>query len=671
MLGWMLKRGDNAPDADAGDTTQLDPPDTPAPVFAARAFRSALFGTPAPANVESRSSQDKMAARTGSAASERGCGTPSKPPGILLTPGTGTSRRKRVSFGHDVARTTKAGSKNETASTKDGSNIRPTRVAEALENSRERGSKKVDTRPAAANNSEDEWEEEDDDFCAHDITLDLNEPHSQSGRYWKEEFEKYHQEAKAEMEKLLKYKQLAKSYAQQKDAEAIQLTERLRDEQQRVIKMEKRIAQNASQIVLKHGQSSDDEPTELLSKLTKQTTLADQYRRRVKELEDELDAFLRQKGGDGDARGQRRRQTAASPTTQKTAVETQRELRRARTQLKELDSLRREISSLKARVQVAEAQAIRAKTDDVGSTGGGSRARDLRAQLQQAKEESRKKDEEMLQLKSDFEAFRKESEVHEADTKAVLERAHAKISDLKKEIKTLKATGSDGARPNSWHAESEAGQEEGSGAKADGPTKQSSIARGLGRRTFVSVDDGGLVRDASAPDPQSRSLREKFLEDADFESKAAPSALTERPSLDKPRWQPFVPRSPRNRAYLGEDLERRIRNGGATPAATKMESLAAPDLRALAEAVSRKGKPEKSRRNVVEVDLLQDRFARLGGPDANLNGNKINSSMVGNTSKSTMPPERRAAALARIEQRMAEKKRWQRRKGHDKENVRP
>ncbi|KND93968.1 hypothetical protein TOPH_01507 [Tolypocladium ophioglossoides CBS 100239] len=670
MLGWMLKRGENAPDADAGDTTQLDQPDTPAPVFAARAFRSALFGTPAPANSESRSSQDKMATRKGSAASERGPGTPPKPPGILLTPGTGTSRRKRVSFGHDVAGTTKAGSRNETAAAKDGGNMRRARVAEALENSRQKGSKKVDTRPIAANNSEDEWEEEvGDDFCAHDMTLDLNEPHSQSGRYWKEEFEKYHQEAKAEMEKLLKYKQLAKSYAQQKDAEAIQLAERLRDEQQRVIKMEKRIAQNASQIVLKHRQSSDAEPTELLSKLIKQTALAAQYRHRVQELEDELDAFLRQKGGDGDAKGQRRRQTAASPTTQKTLAETQRELRRARTQLKELDSLRKEISSLKARVQVAEAQAIRDETDDVGPAGG-SRARGLRAQLKQAKEECKKKDEEMLQLKNDFESFRKESEVHEAETKAVLERAHTKISDLKKEIKTLKATGSEQARPNSWHAEPGAGQETGSGAKAEGPIKQP-VARSLGRRKFDSVDeDGDYVYDAEAPGLQSRSAREKFQEDADFGSKGAPSALTERPNLDKPRWQPFVPRSPRNRAYLGEDLERRIRNGGATPAATKMKGIAAPDLPGLAKAVSRNGKPEKSRRN-GEVDLLQDRFARLGGPDANLNGNRINSSMVGNTSKSTLPPERRAAALARIEQRMAEKKRSQRRKGHDKENVRP
>ena len=38
------------------------------------------------------------------------------------------------------------------------------------------------------NESEEEWEEADDeDHCMHDITLDLNEPHSRSGKYWKSE----------------------------------------------------------------------------------------------------------------------------------------------------------------------------------------------------------------------------------------------------------------------------------------------------------------------------------------------------------------------------------------------------------------------------------------------------------------------------------------------------
>jgi hypothetical protein len=70
----------------------------------------------------------------------------------------------------------------------------------------------------------------------------------------------------------------------------------------------------------------------------------------------------------------------------------------------------------------------------------------------------------------------------------------------------------------------------------------------------------------------------------------------------------------------------------------------------------------------VQVDLLQDHFARLGGPD--VGQDKLKDVSKANNSKRSLPPERRAAALARIEKRMAEK-RAQRRGGTDKENVRP
>ncbi|KAL3957352.1 hypothetical protein ACCO45_007930 [Purpureocillium lilacinum] len=650
MLGWMLKRGDNAPAADAGDTTQLDQPDTPAPVFAARAFKSALFGTPAASHEDPRKTRDKMATKSGTGPSDSGSGTPSKPPGILLTPGTSTSRRKRVSFGRDVPGSSEAGKINAMKAT---TSNRRTTLSEALENSRQKPGdiSKAGTRQTT-NDSEDEWEEEEDDYCTNDITLDLNEPHSQSGR----EFEKYHQEAKAEMEKLLKYKQLAKSYAQQKDAEAIQLAERLRDEQQKVINMEKRIADNASQIVSQKRQSADDEPTALLSKLAKQTSLAAQYRHRVQELEGDLAEFLRQKGEAGPGKGQRRRQVAPSPNTQKTLIETQRELRRARSQLRELDMLREEISNLKARVKVAEGQASRADMDDLASAAG-PRARELRAQLKQAEEESKKKDDEIRRLKNEFEAFRTESEAHEADTKAVLERAHTKIADLKKEVKSLKAVDVEQVRPRTRQARSERP------AEAAEATEDKSRDRNHTQRK-LSFGDSKEVRASEA-----QSLRDRYQKADATGPRSALGVLTERPNLEQPKWQPFVPRSPRNRAYLGEALERRIRNGGATPAASKLKDVSARELPG-------QGKPSRSSRSRRaggndEIDLLRDRFARLGGPDS-AGGDYIGSSLVGNTSKSgTLPPERRAAALARIEKRMADKKRAQRRKAtYDKENIR-
>ncbi|KAJ4136132.1 hypothetical protein NW768_003740 [Fusarium equiseti] len=679
MLGWMLRRGENAPEpvnsVNDGDTTQIDVPDTPAPVFAARAFKSALFGTPArptnqPTRAKDRSSRmDQESSRT-----------PPRPQGILLTPGTGTTRRKRVSFGQDV--------KKNANTNKEPESRQRTRLNDALEKASKSISQKNDAQPEQ-DNSSDEWEEADDeDYCTHDITIDLNEPHSQSGRYWKEEFEKYHEDAKAEMEKLLKYKQLAKSYAKQKDAEAIELAVKLKEEQLKVIEMEKQIAEGASKMASKRADRPDESHSDLLSTLTKQTALAVQYRTRVQELEDQLEEFLREREDDPDANDRKRRQ-ATSPRTQKTLLETQRELRRARMQVKEVGDLREQISSLKTQLKAAEKRA--AKTEANSETGNstkekidneplreGSRAQELRAQLREAREENKKKDEELRKLKQEFEAYRNETQAHNADTNAVLERAHTKIAELKKEIKTLKSGDHDAheqddeaARPKSWHIQSDAGR------LADEISKSRNVSsddrdrrRNMARRSFDLTDLEDDTMELKLTDPNIHSLRQKFSDDASPRlsksdigpSKPVSSSLGGKPDIGRPRWQPFVPRSPRNRAYLGEEITRRIENGGATPGRPNYDEITVPDLPALAKSVAR-SKRTSSTEADEKIDLLQDRYARLGGPDPN------HSAIAANASK--LPPERRAAAIARIEQRMAEKRRERGRKGFDKENVRP
>jgi hypothetical protein len=500
--------------------------------------------------------------------------------------------------------------------------------------------------------SDDEWEEEED-YNSHDFTLDLNEPHSQSGRYWKEEFLKYHQEAKAEMEKLLKYKQLAKSYAQQKDAEAIELAERLRDEQQRVIKMEKKITENASQIAAQQKRQSGEDQTEMIAKLSKQTSLAAEYRHRVQELEVQMEELLVQRDNEAAAETPRRRHapTPSVTTTQKSLTETRRELRRARSQLKELDSLRDEVFRLKTQLKKAELKLVVNEKEEARASNG-PRAQELRTLLKIAKEDSRRKDEEIRQLKKDFEAFRTESEVHQADTKAVLERAHNKIAELKKDLKTLKAAGPGNTRPHSWHPQN-VGDEKIKESKSDEPIRIK--ADPMERR---SLDEQlGLVER-----PQPRTLREKFVEDAALASQSGSFNWAKQGSLGKPKWQPFIPRSPRNRAYSAEDEARRYVQ------VDNPRDLVAPELPALGKAVNRDGNEWASGANGL-VDLLSDRFAKLGGPAPNAH---INSSIVGNASKSNLPPERRAAALARIEKRLAEKKRLRNRNGvYDKENVRP
>jgi hypothetical protein len=630
------------------DTTQLEQPDTPAPVFAARAFKGALFGTPSVNRVTSGPKQPVVEPTT-----DETTGTPqSKPQGILLTPGTGTTRAKRVSFRRDVE-TNKAKQPTDAS-----------RPARAAQNMRQPTQEKTHA-------SDDDWEEDDDDdpHCGHDVTVDLNEPYSQSGRYWKGEFEKYHNDAKAEMEKLLKYKQLAKSYARQKDAEALELARALKTEQEKVVKMEKKIAENASNIISQHEANFDDAPPALMEKLAKQTALAVQYRRRVQELEGRLESFPAEDQEEAGAKG--RRKSYASPRSQRISSETQQELRKARAQAKEMNGLRDQIANLKQELRRAEKRVAQAEVARQNEGLDTSRTKELRAQLREAKEDSQRKTEEIRQLKIDFEAFRQDRQAYEDDLKAVLDRTQAKMSALKKELRQAKSTTSEDARLERKHAQFDTEATEDPRANELNSTKAGRDPKG-----GTAPDLFGL-KEIEVPNARSRTLREQYKDtsgesgNAVLDTTALPAmsgALAVGPKLEQPKWQPFVPRSPRNRAYLSQEVHNRISTGSARSATTKPKDILAPDLPALVEST---GRPENLRKMWAadtQVDLLQDQFARLGGPSAK---DRAQSSLMANSSKSALPADRRAAAMARIEQRMAEKKQRRAAGGRDKENVRP
>ncbi|KAM3509916.1 hypothetical protein MY11210_006106 [Beauveria gryllotalpidicola] len=637
MLGWMLKRGSNASQTvdDAEDTTHVEQPDTPAPVFAARAFKSALFGTPRRYDILPARSARRSA--TGSN-TDKDSNTPSKPAGILLTPGTGATRRKRVSFGYDVP------GQKDTAT-------RPEDPASKQENSAKMN-KENEEKPATAPDSrqpddEDEWEEDDDgEPMINDMTVDLNEPHSQSGKYWKEEFEKYHEDARIELEKLLKYKQLAKSYAKQRDAETMQLVERLREEQLKVLKMEKMIAENESNIASARQAEDRDTTVELPDKLASQTTLATQYREKVQKLESELEKALhdREQRADGQ---RRRRQGSASPATHKALAETQRELRQAKSQLREMGTLRDQVASLKAKLQAAQEQSKPA-TDAPNET---CRTKKLRVQLGVLEEESLKKDQELLVLRSEFDAFREESATHDADTRAVLERAHSKIAELKKVIKTLKSTQAEKPLPLTWNAAEKA-------ALAGVDDLKDLVVQTEPRRSLDT--DQPRKPQLSSKERKPRSLREKFREDAPPSPERLPARNRRQVGDDRRQWQEFVPRPPRNLDYLGEDVARRIENGGVTPAATRKKAVPPEDEHA------GRGRRASTSDDEDAIDLLRSRFAKLGGPEEGGQGH----SGISIPGRINLPPERRAAALARIEKRMAEKKRA-RARNMDKENIQP
>ncbi|TDZ12913.1 hypothetical protein C8035_v000030 [Colletotrichum spinosum] len=694
MLGWVLRRGlDGASGgnrANADDTTQLDQPDTPAPVFAARALKRSIFGTPARPDDDRDDNAASMSRHRTPDDSDVESRTPVKQPqGILLTPGTGTSRRKRVSFGHDVLDKggNKKGKEKETdeglgkfPDSFDGgdSASKRTRLTEAMENARRnkgssssRGTQQTRSPSSRGDDVEDEWEEAEDDQCSHDVTIDLNEPHSRSGKYWKSEFEQYHRDAKAEMEKLLKYKQLAKSYAKMKDAEAIDLNAKLKEEQDKVVQMEQKIADLAAQIASKRASGEDRDNPQLMKDLAKQTAVAVEYRTQVKEL-----AALLEGRNEDDKDGSKRRRLAASPRTQKTLLETQRELRKARTQVRENGQLREEVEKLKSELKFAEQRANKLAEENKRLAGERPYGQSKPAsgteldELRELREANRKKDEELRRVKADFETFRLDAEATQDETRRILEKATDKINDLKKEVKMLKAASANGHNPkasvNSFPEREpekrQRGEDDGRLGKAD---KYRKTSNETGRRSLDLIES--LSRKLNESKSQPINLRAKYQADADSDSSdneglAKPpmgrpksEIISSKINLDKPRWRPFIPRSPRNRAYLGADLNDRIVSSSEIPTGT----TPAPRHRFTTTTTT----TSNSKENNPPIDLLQDRFARLGMPDP-----EASTMLAANTSKSTIPPERRAAAIARIEQRKAEKRRDLDR---NKENMRP
>lgn len=200
------------------------------------------------------------------------------------------------------------------------------------------------------------------------------------------------------MDKLLRYKQMAKDFAHERDAEAVELAEKLRDEQQKVLNMERRIAENASQIISRpsaalHGSDG------VLNKLTKQTALAVQYRQRVQELEAQLDD--KEKLGEDGLQGWRRRQVA-SPRTQKLYWRHNANCARRGRKSKSWVNF-----ASRSRPQSSAESCSKGHPLEGSGETGGARSQDLEAQLKAAMEESTRKDKAFENLQAEFAAFKK------------------------------------------------------------------------------------------------------------------------------------------------------------------------------------------------------------------------------------------------------------------------
>jgi hypothetical protein len=695
------------------DDTQIDQPDTPAPVFAVRALKTALFGTPAPRSRQPVDDSNDTADKKPSATEPSD--TPAKPAGILLTPGTGTTRRKRVSFGHDVKAGTHGAVDRDAGldpNSKETQNPRPkTRLTQALENSRNiKNSKLSSALPAATasvpqpepkDNAEDAWEDADEPDRDPDMTVDLNEPHSRSGKYWKSCFERYHADAKAEMEKLVKYKQLAKSYAKMKDSEAMDLNQKLAEEQERVRKMEEKVGEMARQINLSRQKGgSDSQPgskrdREMVVELAKQTALAAEYREQVQELEEMLEAA----GQEPDAEKKRMGKVTTSPRTTKTLIETQRELRRARTQVKELGELRDGVERMK-RELLAERQKSGKLAEENRKLAGdlsrnSAKVVDLEKKLDESRSEARQKDRELRRLKSEHEQLKENAKSRFLEAEQVLAKKNEAIAGLKDEIRSLKTEKSKSlaSEEKPAHFEPERkrysvyGKKVRETAPEDDTTKilgsleprrRSSAANLLSQPQVsnnIHVDKDARQDENHKPKSyddetlitSSRALRQRITAEMGKNGSSS-SVLSDRANLQETRRTDSSNTNNRN-AHPSKD----------TGLSAVEPSL--PTLPRIGKAEDDFGLRQKSSRNSIhrkasdirpssagsegpQIDLMQSHFARLG--------DTVNTSTAWDisTAKTSLPAERRAAAVARLQRKKAERARSER-AGRNKENMLP
>lgn len=555
--------------------------------------------------------------------------SPTKPQGILLTPGTGTSRRKRVSFGRDV----KATSNNLLSGNEATAGARPkTKLQEALENSRKRrdmrhsdndDARRLDFDPE--NNQEDVagddadadvWEEVDDLDRDVDNTVDLNEPRSQSGRYWKSEFQKYHDEARAEMERLVKYKQLAKSYAKAKDTEALDLNERLREEHAKVVEMEQKITELAGQIGAKQGRGgSVQDDRKLMKDLTRETALAVQYRNKVEELE----TLLKDSGYEGE--GSTRQRGATSPPT-------------ARERVKGLSEVRRELQRAKSDLSASE-----------------QRESKLEMEKTELERKLNRKDTQYDKLKADYDALQNKNKAQReeiANLKRNQMTSKSSEADLLRE--DLRALSTGHSAPSPWAKKFDDLQsklkEEQEARRRE--MEDASVTIDQLRQEFRQVSD----YKSPAQRRPSRDLQAKFNQTPKFDDDTF-DLLQHRP----------VSVSKRTETPLGRPISR----GGKRSVSGKVVAKQSPLTERFAKSpksIDLARLSNKSRLGLVTERVMDSE----SDPDAKSSSNPSRSI----PSRSNLSSDRRSAAIARLEQKRAE-----RRKARDrmvipgKENVRP
>lgn len=655
-----------------------DPPETPGPVFAARAIKSAIFGTPHPTENDEGDTQQRPATNLTKEADTKTLRmSPTKQSqGTLMTPGTTAAPKKTVSFGSSVidnegkAAAGRSGLPNDfpgkfpspwtprMPNVEPSQVARPTSLTKALESAREvkhkqSTSTKASTGSIRNSDAMSNMEKKPAEILAiqkpkstsqntrarnrvqtalepdQDMTTDLNEPHSESGKYWKMEYERYHEDAKVEMKKLVKYKQLAKSYARKKDEEALDLVEKLHREQRKVVSMEEKLTELATYVAQRRLHGDENDAAELLKELAYRTALTLKYQDNVDKFQAALDDYDSEIDLDDEDM-----QKPDSPRKPHAVPDVSKKSRRASEHKAETTLVRSEIRKLRSDLSSAEKEVCRNRngyvkmSEDLAKARGDLAESDRRRR--DADERCRDQEKMLHALQEDYEDLKYLAKKQRHEAELLLKRRHDRNASLKKEVHFLREKLS--ARHT---AAAESLPELGKHGLTDGVQDNRASLQGENRRheKHASYSNSNTLQG------EKDQLKLEKIKNGTLSQHSQQKASPEKADH---RLAELVLTEINSNRQTSESLPRPYKPSAVSGAEGRRQA-GSPE----ASMLDLPSSPPKVAVDRAQLPSLESQFplgsSRLG-------------SMMSTRSKSALPPERVAAAQARLALRRAEKR---------------
>jgi hypothetical protein len=245
-----------------------------------------------------------------------------------------------------------------------------------------------------------------------DTTIDINDPKSESGRYWKGCFEQYEEkveELRIVSGEAIRLKDLSKLYAKTKDAEAAQLARKLKEEQDKVFLMENEVSKLVAQVAADRRNGKDIDPAALMKQLARRTADAVHQKHKIGKMETAFDS--------------------ATDYTQGP--------REFREQMKDVDTLRTELREAQFSLSTAEIKIARLQEENEKLSHDLERSERRRIV---AEEHVQRKSEIYQRLQEDYEKIKEGAKTQRREAQNKLQRRHDEVADLKREVASLKAS---------------------------------------------------------------------------------------------------------------------------------------------------------------------------------------------------------------------------------------